>query len=426
MSIKKDGNRILLVRYRPNNYWVYLGALLLIVAASLPLIKATPFAIRNGIPIVGSVFIILGFLKGDVSFFKRFLLEFVIIAVCNGYYYYQVMQYYVSASSFLYNFTQCWMFVFLATYYASNSDKETEKKLFYLFVLITIITAISSIIEMQEYPEVVRNLSNNMVWIGDRAQYFYLHNVATWSDLYSAVFLLPTLIHIFKQTHRPVWIILIVVIEVFVLMSQVMMGILLSVIFLLFIFIDPPKPSRAIVILIVSVILYVLLREFIGDLLLGIYNATESVEGFDLTRRRILAFYRIITAQQALSGTFERTTLYMTSLSTFLRNPIIGFHDTGAYKMYISMHSQMLDLFASTGLFGTIPIIYVGLKNMSRTYRRNDSSDGKRYVFLIFCLFVLLSFLNLVYYSTSLFLSVFLIPVLSQGICNAEIANEAS
>lgn len=426
MSIIKDGNRLLLVRHKANDHLTYIGACFLIVIAALPLTKALPFAIRNGVPVLSSVLIALGFLKNDFSYFKRFILEFALIAICNAYYYYQVMQYYVSASSFLYNFTQCWIFVFLAAYYVNNPDIEAERKLFKLFVLITVITAITSIIVMREYPEVVRNLSNNMVWIGDKAQYFYLHNVATWSDLYSSVFLLPTLIYLFKKTHKPIWIVAIVIIEIFVLMAQVMMGIMLSIVFLLFLFINPPKPSRAIIIIIVTIILYGLLREFIGDILLAIYNVTKSVEGFDLTSRRILAFYRIVTAQQALSGTFERTSLYMTSLNTFLKNPIIGFHDNGSYKMYISMHSQMLDLFASTGIFGTIPIIYVALSNMHRLYNRNFFDNGKYYEFLIFAIFIVLSFLNLVYYSTSLFLSVFLIPVLASRLYADDAVNDTS
>ncbi len=122
------------------------------------------------------------------------------------------------------------------------------------------------------------------------------------------------------------------------------------------------------------------------------------------------------------SSLFERFTLAMVSINTWLSSPVNFFFGIGEdftetatlldlQALGIGQHSQILDFLAMYGLFGTI-ILFMALRSIARCI--NDlttDKDSRLFIEITYVIYILSAVLNNTLFSNTNFIAFFLFPL---------------
>lgn len=402
---------------KPTNFMVYYGAILTILSVQFPMIKALPEIIKGPITIMGLLLIYSGLLCSRECR-KQAALIIIIASIVNSLYYYKVLYNYLTYYSIMKSSLQCWSFIGLGLYYSKCGTKEEKKHLGSLFIALTVITAVTSLLVFQQIPQAVRSLGNGdtLESVGVSAQYLYLRNVASWAILYSAVFLLPTLICDFKKSKRIRYIVAVVIIEMFILRSQITFGIIISLVFLLFLLIKAPDAKKTIIFALGAIVVYFLAQNFLADIVYGIYNFVSGFSSLEILKMRTYQVYLLLKTGARTGDVWGRLNLYEMSIETFLNNIFIGHRvSPGVLYREIGMHSQIFDMLAAIGLVGFVPTALLFTYDAKTLFDAIESQIRQNYYILSFIMLAFLMVLNPIHHCPSIFCSVFLIPVLYNG-----------
>lgn len=397
----------------PQNSMTFWGTVLLCLSVALPIINAFPTVIRYCIPAAGLLLFFLGVLK-DKAFLQELFFTLLIVFFINSFAYYHVYGRYYLYRGFIIRSLECWLLIMLALYYIKSKDYISKRYLSTLILLITVITSITSLIYLPTYPYAVRGLDNGGKDFAEGLEHIlYSKNMATWGLCFAITFMLPTLIYLFKKEKKVYWLAIIGIFEFFILRSQIMFAILISVLFLIFLFISPPSPKYSIFIIFGLIIIFIFMDSFLDDLLLYFYSNISDTSGLHTIKQRIYQLYISVSTGVAVGDVKARFNLYSSSWKVFLEHPILGWHDTVGIKFQnVGLHSQILDLLASVGLIGFIPLAFLFYNKTIRLYNDFSDSNTKKYLFLTISILCVLMFLNPVYHSPSIFMGAFLFPAL--------------
>lgn len=389
----------------------YSGTLIVCLSSGLlPLIDAFPTIIRYGFFAIGFALFLLGTMKNG-RFMVHFAVTMTLEVVINLFAYFNTYGEYYIFRRFMIRSSECWIIMTMAYYYLKNEDKIAKKKLSTAILVISTITAITSIIAIHQYPnmEIVRALANsNGGFSKEFVHMLYLKNVSTWGLCYAIVFLIPIIAAEFKARKNKGLLVIIAILSMFVLGAQITFAILFLIVFLLFLLITPPKSNRFVLLIFAGMLLFILLLPLIAEILLFLFNYLEKYEGTNVIRSRIWGLYRTFADGKAYGDSKVRLDLYFISINTFLNNPLFGGSGIG-------QHSQIFDLLGSVGIMGFTPMVIMFIFYTKEVYNALKLELMKRYFFLSLLVFLFLMFMNPIFYSPIIFMSIFLFPVVMDG-----------
>lgn len=392
---------------------IFYGTILLSTAEMLPIYEALPSIIRHATFLASVALILLDTLqikKYSVDFFCTIGLAILI----NIYAYFQIY----ASWNFAYYLVQVirgWLFVMLGVYYSCYGNDNEKKIITYIIVTIAVVTAITSTITVKSYPEAVRALGNADLHAGADVQYLYVRNTANWGILYGNVFLIPTLINKYKRRKAKIWIVVLLIIEFFILSSQVTFGIIFSLMFLIFLFIKPFDAKKMVLFIALFIGTIVLFQNYLDDILYFIrYTILDQFDGLETLKNRIYELYRSVQYGQFVGDGAARLELYSISLNTFLHYPIFGYNANSdvLYHAHVGRHSQILDNMAALGIVGFVPLCVLILSKGKSIYNSINTKESKNYQLLTYIIFGILALVNPVFNTPAVFLSVFLFPTL--------------
>lgn len=172
----------------------------------------------------------------------------------------------------------------------------------------------------------------------------------------------------------------------------------------------------------ILMILFILFLLFIPSNLIGeffIYIANIFSDNFIINEKFTDLGMSLLLDSQG-SQTSTRINLYVTSLNTFIRQPIFGIYGPmGNDFATVGAHSSWFDLLAYYGLFSGIPlglIFYYNFKKHLNFYKENKYYG---YLIVIFFLLIILGIINPVLYVYEvgfiIFMVIPIIPFISQS-----------
>lgn len=410
----RNTKRGLVIRItKPTNDATFFGTMCMCISAGLPYIDSLPSYVRWGLPIIGLLLFFLGNSRNTKFLMEAFAI-LSIAAIVNLYAYYQAYGAIYSFNGFFVRSMECWVFIIMALYYLNNSDDSAKKYISYLIVLLAIITCVTSLMVLPRYPNAIRSLGNGgKGFETGLAQYLYAHNVSTWGLCYAICFLIPSLSANYRKTGKKIVLLIIALFEILVVFSQVTFAIIISLVFIAFVFIRPIKPKHMIWGAIGIICVFIFLNSYLADILLFVSDVLSRRGSLSTLSKRVYQMYMTLNGYRAYGDVEARFDLYSISINTFLRHPIFGMHDTSGQRyVNIGFHSQIFDMLASIGVVGFVPIAVMFITKVKSIYLSFKTENEKNYYFIGICMLVVLMLMNPVYYSPSIFMTTILFPVL--------------
>lgn len=382
----------------------------LVVCEFLPIINViNPIVLSMGKIFASGIFLLIVFEKN-----RKLAIEFSIIlgiAILVSFWaFYHCWINYTSLGNFVIKNTLCWLYMEIGIYIMQYASVTTKIFIRNLILLLVCVTATTSIIALQSMPTAVRELGNGSKNIKGMETMLYQRNTSTWGELYGMVFLLPFIIQWFKQTKKIILLFIIVILETCIFASQITFAILISLFFLIFLILKPLTFRQIIIFAPGFLAIGMIIMNFIGPVLDWLYDIMSKTNNEVLTMR-IHQLY-VLFVEQEMTGTIEgRYDLYMRSIETFFKNPIIGYklRDSLDYA-YIGLHSQIFDLLASVGMIGFVPMTCSFIFLIKKIVKRIENRNIYRYFLLSIIMLLLLMLVNTTYYASCIYMSVFLGP----------------
>ena len=356
---------------------------------------------------------LLDVLLYDVRLFKIYFLIFAAGLLVSSLFFYHVMHQYTTVIAFLMRNILCWIYMEMG-HYALQKLTDRERQLsFFLLLTVILFTCITSLIVVRENPEAMRGLGNGAKYITVTERHLYARNTASWGITYAMAFSLPMLICLFKKTRHIIYLGAMALIGYCVLQSQITFALLFALVFFVFLLLKPWSLRQYAFFFLIMLALLLLLLPFVDDVLLWVSQHIPA-GGLSVLRRRIHQLYVSVHTGVLTGDVKIRLELYLTSLRTFIHNPVAGLRLT-TEPMYtaVGLHSQIFDLAASTGLAGLIPsaVCYIWL--MADEAGKLTDETNRRYFLLALLVLAGFMIINPTYYAPEVYLMVFLSPVFS-------------
>lgn len=391
---------------------MYWSIYIMVLAWCLPLTMALPGIIRQGLQILAVLLFVAGLL---IYKQKVRLLQYLVVVAFVTIFVYGVWQNKKTISSCAVSVLSGWEFCCFGLILRNEKDHERKKKLLLYVVAITIITCVTTIIGIQRYPLVVRELGRSTRsysgLTGDSfallKREYRLSNIAGWNQLYGIVFLIPCMVYLFKETRKKIWLVCIAICEICVIRAQLTFALLLSVIFIVFSFINPGRERKKVIWLTVMLFLGLVVAFNIDALILLAVSVTEDV-GFSMLSTKLFDLY-LVTQGVSSGDALARGNLYRQSLEIFRMHPVFGSFSFGNFAVQpFSQHSDFFDMIAFYGIFGVTIVVYMSFRYLSFLFRK--IKDDKWISFILFMGFLSMFVFNPIWYSPQIFIGVYMLP----------------
>lgn len=159
-----------------------------------------------------------------------------------------------------------------------------------------------------------------------------------------------------------------------------------------------PKNHKvfALILYIITFLLVLLPQRIIGKLL---FIVADFFSNNEILHMKFLSLSNNFIYGGSLSESTNRVELYMTSLSTFLKQPLFGIYGPLGNSNNIGYHtigghSGWLDLLAFYGLFAGIPLFFILFFNIKKNLTFYKGTKYYRYIFIAYLFFVIYGFIN--------------------------------
>lgn len=258
-----------------------------------------------------------------------------------------------------------------------------------VLIIIFTITCITTIIGCIRNPEAARELASTKTSQDETAIRYDWQNIGGYSFVYSTVLLYPFVILGFKVKRLNIFFTLIFTALVITLAVNTeytfaLMLLLLSI--ALFLVKKDMSVKKFLILMIVMFFAAYFLRYAVAELLTYIGNAL----GNEMMTEKMTAVFLGSEAVEKIDD--PRDVLYMTSIETFLKNPLFGTFINGGRGS--GGHSFILDTFAQMGLVGGALLFWMYRGIYKIFYKPFTNKVGGCFVFWCFFQALILSSIN--------------------------------
>lgn len=292
--------------------------------------------------------------------------------------------------------------IFLNYYYMYfNKNDLVLGKIAFFTITFYFIASIQTYFGMKKYPFASRGLATG----NDPQSEIYLSlGIGGFSFVYSAVFINILLLYFIvrnapevKMVYRYFCLIVFLVITTMLISASYTTSLLLLFIGTMIAVMIKGKKSFTFSIILGSLFILLFPKEIIGYFLIDVANLFES--------NNVLSTKFLDLAQGFISESFGtqtsgRAQLYLSSLETFLRNPLFGIYGPfgDAFNSKVGGHSGWFDILAYYGLFGSLPLFAVIYLNFRKQLKFYSNHPYYRFLLTAQILFILFGFINPVIY----------------------------
>ena len=281
--------------------------------------------------------------------------------------------------------------IIICYYLISNNLKNHIRVLVFVIIGFIAITSITSIIGLLDYPMASRQLATGMS--GDpNLMVYYSKNIGGFEIAYMIPIVLPIIFAMYGKDKLKFIQLLVLIVPMiyFIYASQYVIALFSLIVSLTSILFSRYISSKKIWFIVFAILVIVLLyRSSIADLLY--YLAGNNSSTVLLSRFSVLGD-KIMGLEMTQDVYRLREFAYITSINTFLSNPIFGGVISGSGK--IGGHSFILDLLASYGVIGII-VLFVTFKQIFKyLYRPFKEQNYYGYMLWSFILSIFLSIIN--------------------------------
>lgn len=386
----------------------------------LSITKLLPNYLYFGLRLVLIIMFLVCSLKKNNKEFKRYFYICVTIFIVESFEYINNFSRFIRFEAHIIPTVLCFGYAMLGNYIYKYMHLKYKIIISYIVTMLAIVTSITTLIGLVDDPFAVRALGNGNAGMLYDTSFYYMKNMASWGMVYSFVFLLPALVHNYQSSREKIFLFATIVTEVMIISSQIMFAIIISIGLLFFSIFNISLHKDVAKITIAIFVFYMLFFIFKEDLFFSVMDVLSNIE-YDKIALRFTQVYLLVDSGIATGDADARFDLYMTSINTFLENPLFGY-DESREIMYknIGMHSQIFDLLAAVGLFlGGVWIVALLYLILDIIYTIFDEKVRELFVVIVISLFILM-LLNPVEHNPEIFLMIFILP----SIMNVKKKNE--
>jgi len=338
-------------------------------------------------------------LSWDLIFIIIFFITFVPYLVSGN------LQYgLIGSKGILVNFPIFFVGIFINHYYMYyKEDYKTLGKIALFSLFFYTIGSLQTYFGLLKYPLAARELAGAIDNNPGLTQLYSELGIGGFGHIYSATFLLiVALFPILRARLFPVKnkiIIFISAISILLMLLRASYATSLMILFFGLILILVVKNRFTFIFLIImSTILCLLIPQTaIGDFLLSIANLFKDN---NILNQKFVDLAQFILNNSTEGQTGTRINLYLSSLQTFLSNPLFGIYGPfgNSTNAKVGGHSGWFDLLAYYGLFTAIPLfltLFYNYRKHRQFYKRTQFSS---FVITIYLLFIIFGFINPILY----------------------------
>ena len=260
------------------------------------------------------------------------------------------------------------------------------KFLSFVIILAVLATLITTYIGLQQYPTASRYLAT----VGDASDEwnvrFNMMNIGGYEFIYSTVLMYPIVIYAYKR--RKIHLVFAIIFAVFELLVIINSGYTIALLFwmistMFFFFGRNFRLMGLFFVVVIALVFILFFSDIISD---GLKFLADNIDNRYISQR--------LSALAGGRGGLEssddnRLELYLLSLNTFIRSPIIGSLGTG-----FGGHSFILDFLARYGLIGGVLLYSMYYVIFKRFYLPYKNTQGYGYIVWIFVQTLMLSAIN--------------------------------
>lgn len=307
--------------------------------------------------------------------------------------------------------------IILGAFIVDNFSYKGIRYLSFVILILFVITSVTTIVGLQIYPDASRYLATVPDINAEENIRYNFMNIGGYNFVYMLTLIYPLLIYGYKKRKIHLFFVLLGGILTFIVIVNAgyTTALLLFIVSTVFLFFSRKlRISHVVIITIISLIVIYALSDIISS---GLNSLADIIENKDISMRlRLLAEGR----EGLTSGEDDRLSLYMMSIRTFLKHPILGrllMDET----LMIGGHSFILDFMADFGIVGLAIIVVMYRVIYVRFFKPYKDKEGFGYVFWLFIQPIILSTVNT---NMWIFVLCLYIPVVLAYIDKKEVKNE--
>ena len=284
--------------------------------------------------------------------------------------------------------------VCLGFYIIRNSEKNGRGnlKVFSAFIILAFsVTVVTTVIGCINNPNAARLLATTATSQDSTAVKFNWQNIGGFSFVYSCTLLYPLVVLGFKQKKIPLFFVILFAVAEFVLAVNTEYTISLMLILfssLMFLLPRDLTPKQFIIIYVAGLVVVITFSSLVAVLMDHIGNLI----GNKIMAEKMSSVFSGREAMEAMED--RRMVRYMTSVETFLKNPLFGCFTDGNFKSKIGGHSFILDNLAKYGVIGITLMFFMYKQIFKMFYKPLANIMGFGFVTWLFVQPIVLSALN--------------------------------
>lgn len=407
--------------------FMYIGLLISIVYAFLPLVRVVPDVLKyiiRGIPLLCCMVATLK--RSSLNLWCR-LLIIIIFSIFNA-----LIRVYANANGidadtdFL-MFTVVaicyWLTLYEGEYVSKYYDSMFAGKIIRLILGLLTFSCLTTIIGNLIFPEITRASASSSEAIN------YWYNIGSYGFCYAAGFLIPTVVILIrtKIISRKCYVVVLLLFLV-PIVCQFFTSIVISIIGLTMTMVNPKYYKRLIIIVVFFCFLCLCIPLSVwGSLLQIVANVIASL-GNEILYERIDGLAQLLSTGVTYGDAHARFALYEMSLTHFIKNPILGLiGEKGFVRMHptpydliwlgdgadvsVGRHSDFIDLIGGGGLVGFIPFALLLTNHFRKFAKIFRNSATKTLLLILIMQYVVYGIVDHAFSNYEVAFSVFVVPV---------------
>lgn len=343
-----------------------------------------------------------------------FIITSLIVLIVSIYAYYNCWISFLTPVSFVLKRQVCWFYIQVGLFFCKYG-KGVERQIIRRWSTIIIcLTMITSIVSVRLTPTAMRELGNGSKNIAGLETELYLRNTLNWGGVYGLVFLLSCFLYRTKYINdkKDKWISICtsILICLCVIQSQITAAIVIVALLLILLLFPRINVRQKSFVLIIAATLIAMIAGMAEPVSRWASSFLKEMNLSTLSLRTHQI--HVLLSEGRMIGTIDgRLGFYRSSFTAFLEHPLLGNCLRGVEKFsIIGLHSQILDMLAATGLIGFIPLALMFSVFMRLFIKEMKDKEQLQVFKAELLLLLLLMLINPTYYSSAVFLSVYVGP----------------
>lgn len=315
---------------------------------------------------------------------------------------------YPSVQSSVYDILMLFILIFTPLYIFSRDDQRFIKRFLTVSFVLLIVETIGSYFQLRSYPSAIRDMNTLIEEGGASVAYgLYKFGLVDYSQCHALPILIPPLFYIFKtfnnKSLRLASLLAILLCMALIWMSDSTTSLLLGVLLIGLGFLTNKDKNQTSILVIVLFAIPFIVSE---SLQVWVLDVLGNIAGADSIFAEKVQELQYSILHDESSGDLEgRMNRYSTSIDLFFSSPIIG--SSGA----LGRHSAVLDLLATLGIVGFIPLALLFYSYFKMIYGMIPKgakvffleavlagiamllAKGMWFWIVLFCLFVIMPFM---------------------------------